>query len=94
MSAILAISITLFNTLVSILIINKYINADTKTFNRTVFTSFIARFFIVLTIFGLVYYYVAIDEFIFPLIFLISQFLCIIIEILYINIRYKQRFNN
>ncbi len=94
MSVFLAISITLFNTLVSIYIINKNINADTKKFNRTVFTSFVARFFIVLTIFGFVYYYVAIDEFIFPLIFLISQFLCIILEIIYINIRFKQRFNN
>jgi hypothetical protein len=94
MSVLLPIIITLFNTLVALWIIERNINSDTKRFNKTVFSSLVVRFFLVLIVFALVYYYVEIDTFIFPLIFLISQFLCIIIEIIYINIRFKQRFNN
>jgi len=87
LSIIIAVMIAFANIFISISIIKKNLNKPSAQFNKIFFTSFLVRFFTVIIILTLILKFTEIDKFVFALTFIISIFLSIIIEILYLNFK-------
>lgn len=86
-SIITAVIIAFANIFISISIIKKNLNKSSAQFNKIFFTSFLVRFFSVIIILALILKFTEIDKFVFSLTFIISIFLSIIVEILYLNFK-------
>lgn len=88
-AGLIAFSICLANALILIIIVRFNINKNWKKFNNIVFGSMVVRYFIVAGIIWLCLKIFQLHPTAFSLTFLISCFVFIFVEILYINNRSK-----
>jgi hypothetical protein len=84
-SVIAGITISLLNTVAAVLIIKKAFKTNPEKFNKIVFSSLVIRYFVVagLILLGLLVF--ELDKFWFSLSFMISTFILLMFEIIYIN---------
>ncbi len=86
-SFIWAVLICLINTLAAIITARIGLKKDSKNFSRIIFGSFVVRYFLVSAAVLFVLLYININKLVFGLTFLISTFILILSEILYLNNR-------
>ncbi|TAL70844.1 MAG: hypothetical protein EPN82_00640 [Bacteroidetes bacterium] len=86
-SFLLAVLICLTNTLAAVITARIGLKKDSKNFSRIIFGSLVIRYFLVSAAVLIVLLYVDINKLVFGLTFLISAFILIFSEILYLNNR-------
>ncbi|OGU15376.1 MAG: hypothetical protein A2X61_04295 [Ignavibacteria bacterium GWB2_35_12] len=82
-----AVLICLINTVAAVITARIGLKKDSKNFSRIIFGSFVIRYFLVSAAVLFVLLFVNINKLVFGLTFLISTFILIISEILYLNNR-------
>lgn len=82
-----ALSICLLNALSALIVIKKAYSGKTENFTKLIFGAMTVRYFIVSALVWFCLKILDLDEFLFSITFLISTFLLIMAEILYLNYR-------
>jgi hypothetical protein len=85
----LALSLTILNAVVSLIIINYSMKKDWKKLYKLVFGSMTVRYFLTTSLVWFCLRYFVLNAFAFALTFLISTFILIFVEILFIHIKTK-----
>lgn len=89
LSIVLALALCLINIISSIIIYKIALKKEYHKFLKTVFSSLVIRYFLVIIIVWFCLKVLELDKLAFSITFLIATFMFIIIEILYINYRSK-----
>lgn len=95
LALLLALSLTISNGLVSIVLLNKALKKKKhQSFSDYVFKSIGIRSVIVLLLFGLIVSFTDIDIIVFSITFIISYFFILLLEIVYFNNYFKRKQGN
>jgi len=89
LAIIIAVSLTILNLIISIVIVNYAMKTDWNRLYKLVFGSMVAKYFVTAFLVWICLKYLDIDQFAFAITFLISTFVLIFVEILFIHNRAK-----
>ena len=89
LSFLTALIMNIANLAFSLYYINRIMAKDWKTFVTRFYTMMMIRFAVVLTLFFILLIWVKMDELYLSLTFILSYFIVLIVEILYLNKRYS-----
>jgi hypothetical protein len=82
-----AIAISIINAAVAVIIIKIALKKDWKKFNKLVFGSMVVRYFLILITLWICYQVFDLDKFTFSLTFILSTFVLLFLEILFLHYR-------
>jgi hypothetical protein len=89
LAILIAVSLTILNLIFSIVIVNYAMKTDWNRLYKLVFGSIVAKYFVTAFLVWICLKYLDLDKFAFAITFLISTFIMIFVEILFIHYRAK-----